>query len=169
MALPVNSRRSGSTHLDSPSLFSSLFFFSPSLFPISPFSSSLSCFVFSVLLLIWSSMTLRLPSDPSAPEALVWSAFPAPTTYDEWRAAVSEVKSLNHSQQYKQCVSRCKQLIDTATGPVRIHISSIRHTTNWFLPRSNGSMKLLFTIMPRCHMFQCLRQLMSTRQPRSHF
>jgi hypothetical protein len=119
--------------------------------------------------LIWSSMAFRLPSDLSAPDALVWSAFPAPTTYDEWRAAVSEVKSLNHSQQYKQCVSRCTQLIDTATGPVRVHISSIRHTTNGFLPRSNRFTKLLSTITPRCHMFQCLRQLTSTRQPRSHF
>ncbi|KAJ6089032.1 hypothetical protein N7499_003879 [Penicillium canescens] len=71
-------------------------------------------------------MAFHLPSDPSAPEALVWSTFPAPTTYDEWRAAVSEVKSLNRSQQYKQCVSRCKQLIDTATGPVeRIHKTSL--------------------------------------------
>ncbi|OGE50027.1 hypothetical protein PENARI_c018G02682 [Penicillium arizonense] len=71
-------------------------------------------------------MAFRLPSDLSAPDALVWSAFPAPTTYDEWRAAVSEVKSLNHSQQYKQCVSRCTQLIDTATGPIEpIHKTSL--------------------------------------------
>ncbi|OQD82801.1 hypothetical protein PENANT_c019G02571 [Penicillium antarcticum] len=45
---------------------------------------------------------------------------------DEWQTAILEVKSLYKSQQHKQCVLRCKQLIDTATAPIdRIHKTSL--------------------------------------------
>jgi hypothetical protein len=49
MALPANSRRSGSIHLDSPSLFSFLFFFFPVSLPYLAlfFFPFLLCFLFT--------------------------------------------------------------------------------------------------------------------------
>jgi hypothetical protein len=78
-----------------------------------------------VFLLIFFTMEFGLLSVTPVPKVLAWGTSPGPTTYEEWQAAIWEVKSLNQSQQYKHCVSRCKQLLEAGAGPVRITISSV--------------------------------------------
>ncbi|KAJ5776644.1 uncharacterized protein N7511_001655 [Penicillium nucicola] len=73
-------------------------------------------------------MASRLTPDPPRLEALVWGSSQPPTTFDEWQAAIKQVKSLNMSQQYKQCVLRCKTLLGTATVRIdRIHETALHY------------------------------------------
>lgn len=63
-------------------------------------------------------MPIAEPSE--IPEEVPFSSgpFSPPKDDEEWRRALVDVKWLCLNQQYKQCYSRCHQLIETASDPV---------------------------------------------------
>ncbi|KAJ5835484.1 hypothetical protein N7447_001510 [Penicillium robsamsonii] len=61
-----------------------------------------------------SSNTSEKPSEASLPLGI----FSPPRNSYEWKRALANVKWLCFNHQYKQCVLRCNQLIDTASNPL---------------------------------------------------
>ncbi|KAJ5773886.1 hypothetical protein N7457_008782 [Penicillium paradoxum] len=55
-----------------------------------------------------------MPTEASLPVAI----FSPPQNDAQWKRALHDVKWLLFNQQYKQCASRCNQLIDTASHPL---------------------------------------------------
>jgi hypothetical protein len=63
---------------------------------------------------------MSLNESSTAPEEASFPSgvFSPPQNDPEWRLALVDVKWLCLNQQYKQCASRCHQLLETASDPV---------------------------------------------------
>lgn len=72
-----------------------------------------------------SSNSVLLPSSSKRlpPPIQTEDLFKLPYTPEEWRAELEEVKVMYLEGQYKQCSSRCIQLLEDANGPVCLLIS----------------------------------------------